>query len=142
MSTARALRRTYESLSIGDSASLKHAISAPDVASFARLSGDHNPLHVDATYAKATPFKKRVVHGLFLGSLVSQLIGMKLPGAYALLMKESLTFAKPVFIGDTVVVKASIVHKSDAARLIELSVEIARKGDMVASGGAHVRLLH
>jgi acyl dehydratase len=138
---SRAASRTYASIRVGDTASVRHRIVSKDVHAFSRLSGDKNPLHVEEKYAKTTQFEKRVVHGFYLGSLVSQLVGMKLPGTYALLMKETLEFRKPVFIGETVVVHASVAHKSDAAQLVELAVEIRCKNDVVASGSAHVRVL-
>src|SRR3990167_3301720 len=104
--------RTFESIAIGENASLNHTITAEDVHAFAVVSGDHNQLHVDDAYAKATSFGQRVVHGMFLGALVSQLVGMHLPGKRALLMKESLEFKKPVHIGDTVTVSGTVLAKS------------------------------
>lgn len=141
MSVAKAAVRTYASLKTGESASLKRTITAKDVDAFAELSGDHNPLHVEPEYAKETQFKRVVVHGMFLGALVSQLVGMNMPGAYSLLMKETLEFKKPVFIDDTVAVVGTIVHKSPAARLVEISIEISRKSEVIASCTVHVRLL-
>lgn len=137
----RAVKRSFAQLSIGQSASIKRTVTKKNVSAFALVSGDHNPLHVDEKYAKGTQFERVVVHGMFLGSLVSQLVGMKLPGAYSLLMKEMLEFKKPVFIGDTVVVTGTIAHKSDAARLVEIRVEITRIDELVALGSVHVRLL-
>lgn len=133
--------RTLESIAIGESATLARTITAANVDAFAELSGDNNPLHVDEAYAQKTVFGKRVVHGMLLGGLVSQLVGMQLPGRRALLLKESLEFKKPVFIGDTVVVKGKVTHKSDAAQLVELSIEILRNKEVVALGDVHVRLL-
>ena len=133
--------RTFESLKIGDSASLEHHITEQDIALFSELSGDYNPLHVDDSYASKAGFRKRVVHGFFLGSLVSQLIGMQLPGKYALLMRESLEFKKPVFINETVVVMGTIAAKSDATKIIELSITVTRGHDTIATGSTHVRVV-
>jgi|SRR3989338_2634626 len=136
-----AARRTYASLRVGESASVERTITTKDMQAFADLSGDYNPLHMDAAYAKKTPLGSRTVHGMMLGALVSQLVGMKLPGKYALLVKESLEFAKPLLVGETVKVTATICHKSDVMRVIELTIEVTRKGDRIASGSAYARVL-
>ncbi len=133
--------RTFESLKIGDAASVARAIGEDDIAQFSELSGDHNPLHVDDSYAGTTSFKRRVVHGMFIGSLVSQLVGMRLPGKYALLMRESLEFKNPAFIGDAIVVAGTIVAKSEATKVIELAITVTRGETTIAIGSAHVRVL-
>ena len=133
--------RTFESLMVGESASIRHVISEQNVAQFADLSGDHNPLHVDDSYASGTSFGKRVVHGMFIASLVSELVGMRLPGKYALLMRESLEFKKPIFINETVNVMGTIVAKSEATRIIELAISVTRGDVSVVTGSAHVRVL-
>lgn len=137
----RSAKRTFASIKIGDTASIRRPITAADIRAFARLSGDSNPLHTDDAYARKTAFRKRVVHGFFLGSLVSRLIGMRLPGAYSLLVRETLEFKKPVFAGDILDVRASVAHTSAAGRLVELAIEIQRKRDLVCSGSAHVHML-
>ena len=131
----------FESLKIGDTASLTHRITEQDVSRFSELSGDFNPLHTDDEYAREASFGKRVVHGFFLGSLVSQIVGMRLPGKYALLMRESLEFKKPAFIGETVAVTGIITAKSEATKLIELSMTVTRAGEIIAAGTAHVRVM-
>jgi acyl dehydratase len=140
--SALAHRRKLSSIKVGETASLRHSITAGDIRAFARLSGDRNPLHADAAYAKTTAFKRPVVHGMFLGALVSRLIGMKLPGAYSLMMRESLDFKKPVFIGDTIIVLAKVVHASPATGIVELAVDIRKnEGDLAGSGAVLVRVL-
>src|SRR3989344_8126669 len=133
--------REFESLTIGESASVERTIRAQDVQAFAEISGDYRPLHMDDAYALASLFRKRVVHGSFLSSLVSQLVGMKLPGKYALLMRESLEFKKPVFIGDTIVVLGTIIAKSEATRVIELAIVVRRGEEVVATGSVHASVL-
>ena len=132
---------TFESLQVGDYASIDCPITEEDIASFAKLSGDQNPLHVDASYAARTPFGKKIAHGMLLGAFVSQLIGMKLPGHHALLMKESLEFKKPVQSGDLITVRGVVTHKSNATRLIELGFTLIRGDDTIAVGNAQVRVL-
>jgi acyl dehydratase len=131
----------FDDIKKGDSTSFGITIKENDLQKFAEISGDFNPLHVDEAYAKGTEFGGRIVHGMFLGALVSRLVGMELPGKKALLLKETLEFKKPARIGDRVTVKGSVVHKSEALRLVELSVEIRTEKDLLANGSAHVRVL-
>ena len=84
----------------GDRAEIKVDITDKLVRDFSEWSGDKNPLHVDAEYAQATRFHRRVAHGMSFGSLFSRLIGMNIPGPGALWVSQSFKFLKPVFIGD------------------------------------------
>ena len=133
--------RTFESLKVGESASLLHQITEQDIGQFSRLSGDYNPLHSDDSYAREAGFASLVVHGMFIGALVSQIVGMRLPGKYALLMRESLEFKKPVFIGETLVIEGTIAAKSEATKIIELSIIVTRGGEIIVLGNVHVRVL-
>ena len=141
MKNTAAREVVYASLVEGEQASFSHLITEADVDIFASLSGDHNPLHTDDTYAATTQFGKRVVHGMLLGSLVSRLVGMHLPGRYALLVKETLEFKKPVLIGDTVMVTGTLTRKSDATKLIDIQVVIAVGDTVVTRGEVMVRML-
>ena len=133
--------RTYASFTVGENAFFEHAISAKDVRAFADISGDHNELHTDAAYAKTTQFKEIVVHGMYLGVLVSRLVGMQLPGKYCLLVKETLEFKNPVHVGQSVRVSGTIAHKTDAAQLLEISVVIKRGDEIVAEGSVLTKVL-
>lgn len=137
----RAHVHSLESIQVGDHESIECPITEEIIASFAETSGDRNPLHVDEAYAASTPFKKRIVHGMLLGAFVSQLIGMKLPGNNALLVKESLEFKKPAYAGDVVTVRGVVTHKSDATSLIELEFTLVRGDETLAVGNALVRVL-
>lgn len=132
--------RAFESLTAGEKASFERTITEADIRTFAELSGDHNPLHTDDAYAATTPFGARVVHGMFIGALVSRLVGMHLPGKRALLVKESLEFKKPVHIGDTVKVEGVIARMSSAMRIIELDIRICVKDTVAAIGQVHVQV--
>ena len=80
---------------------------------FAALSGDHNPLHVDAAFARQTSFQKPVAHGMLLASYVSTLVGMHLPGPGALWTRQSFRWPAAVFAGDTVELTLRVTHKSE-----------------------------
>jgi acyl dehydratase len=137
----QAADRTFESIEVRETCVRERTITAEDIEIFAKLSGDYNPLHVDAAYATQTQFNKPVVHGMLLGALVSELVGMHLPGMRCLLVKESLEFKLPVFANDTVRIEGVIVHKSEAARLLEIKITITRGADTVAEGVVHAKVL-
>jgi acyl dehydratase len=139
--TGSASDRDFASLVVGEEASFLHRLSVQDVDAFAELSGDYNPLHVDDAYAETTLFGKRIVHGMFLGALFSQAIGMQLPGTRSLLVRQSMEFKKPVFIGDEIEVKVMLAMKSEATRLVELRLTISRVEETVATGSAHVKVI-
>lgn len=133
--------KNFNDLKIGDSAFFERLVTKEDVEKFANLSGDYNPLHFDEKYAAKTKFKGPIVHGLFLGALVSRLIGMELPGQKTLLLKTELEFKKPARVGDKVLVKGQVVHKSLALKLLEISIEILKGQERLVAGSAHVQVL-
>lgn len=129
-------------LKVGQTESIARTITADDVMAFARLSGDHNALHVDDEFAARTEFGQRVVHGFLNASLLSTLIGMKLPGRGALYVSQGIEFTKPVFIGDTVEARATVEKIDRDTRLVTLKTEIVRsEDDCVMRGTATVKVL-
>ena len=135
-------RDRLEELHPGYSDSVSRMITAEDVAEFARLSGDYNALHVDDEFAARTEFEQRVVHGFLHASLLSTLVGMKIPGHGALYLSQSFDFTKPVFIGDTVEARG-VVEKIDyTTRILTIKTEIINQhGDRVLKGTAKVKVL-
>jgi 3-hydroxybutyryl-CoA dehydratase len=97
-----------EDLSIGMSALYAKTISEADIVMYAGVSGDTNPVHMNAEFAEQTMFKERIAHGMLSASLLSTIFGTKLPGPGSIYMNQSLNFKAPVCIGDTVTAKATI----------------------------------
>ena len=123
MSTAVATpMRDFAAIRVGDKASLTKTIAEQDLARFAATSGDYNPLHMEADFARQTSFQQRVVHGMLVASYVSTLVGMDLPGPGALWTQQSFRWIAPVFIGDTLEITLEVTHKSEGMRTIALSV--------------------
>jgi 3-oxoacyl-[acyl-carrier protein] reductase len=112
----------FEAIQPGDTAVIRKTLTTEDVAAFAGLSGDYNPLHMEDGFARQTHLRKRVVHGMLVASYVSTLIGMQMPGAGALWVEQSFRWRNPVFIGDSIEVTLKVVHKSGGSRT--LSIEI------------------
>ena len=102
------MRYDVTELYIGQSAEFTKTISESDVYLFAGITGDHNPMHVNDIYAKQSRFGERIVHGLLSSSLISTVIGTKLPGNGTIYVEQNLVFKAPVVFGDTVSAKVEV----------------------------------
>ncbi len=137
-SAIRAFR--FEELAIGQSDSLMRTIMARDVALFADVSGDDNPIHLSDSYAANTRFGQRIAHGMFTASLVSALLGTRLPGPGAIYLSQTLTFLAPVKIGDIVMAKVEVVELVIDKRRARLFCECLVDGKPVLEGEAWIAL--
>ncbi len=124
----------WEEIKIGDTASFSKQWKQTDVEVFAELSGDHNPLHLDRMYAATTKFGAPIVHGMLIAALGSQLVGMYLPGKRCLLLKNEITFKKPVYIDDVITVSGIVETKSDSTKVLSIGLSFHNKTDLVAEG--------
>jgi 3-hydroxybutyryl-CoA dehydratase len=100
----------FEDLAVGQEASLSKTVTEADIVNFAELSGDRNPVHLDAAYAAKTMFKERIAHGMLSAAYISAVFGMKLPGPGAIYISQTLNFRAPVKIGDTVVATVKLAE--------------------------------
>ena len=91
----------FDDLKVGMSERLKKTIAASDVVGFAQLTGDRNPIHLSEHFAARTAFGRRIAHGLYTASLISAVLGTRLPGPGAIYISQTLNFRSPVRIGDT-----------------------------------------
>jgi 3-hydroxybutyryl-CoA dehydratase len=103
--------KKYEEFNVGDTASMTKTVTEADVMAFAKITGDFNPMHVNEEFAKKSRFGKRIAHGCLSSGLISAVLGMKLPGPGALYAGQTVKFTKPVFFGDTITAKATVVEK-------------------------------
>lgn len=103
----------YEELELGMSAVLSRTVQATDIANFAGVSGDTNPVHLSEEFAANTIVEGRICHGILTASFISALIGTKLPGPGCLYVSQSLRFKGPVRIGDTVNTRVTISELQD-----------------------------
>ncbi|MBI4383438.1 MAG: MaoC family dehydratase [Nitrospinae bacterium] len=125
----------FEAIRIGDEAKIAHTVTEQDVRAFADLTGDHNPLHMDGSFAARTVFKNRVVHGMFTASFIATVIGVLLPGPGALIHSLEFDFKKPVRIGDIIEAKVTVVQKVDGARMLALQTSVANQHSQVVLKG-------
>ena len=127
MTSAREI--AFEDLSPGVSADISWTAEVAEIESFANLSGDRNPLHMDGAYARERGFADRVAHGFLLGAKVSALIGMFLPGRRCLLVEESLNFPNPVYPGDEVTLSGEVVDTHTDLALVSLEIRGEKKDE-------------
>jgi 3-oxoacyl-[acyl-carrier protein] reductase len=132
----------FDQVKEGQEESLTRTITEEDLRRFVELTGDNNPLHVDADFASGTSFKEVVVHGMLGASFISTVIGTKLPGPGALWVSQAVEFHLPVRLGDTLTVVCAVLKKHPRDRLLELDTRITNQhGQVVLSGGGKVKVL-
>ncbi len=129
----------YDDIKLGQSARLLRTLTLADIQAFAAVSGDVNPAHMDAAYANDTLFHGLIAHGMWGGALISTLLGTQFPGPGTIYLEQVLHFTKPVRIGDTLTVTATVVSKDDATKKVELDCQVVnQKGEHVLHGTAKV----
>lgn len=118
-------------------ASLTREVTAADVETFARLTGDDNPVHLDESYAAGTRFGRRIAHGILAAGLISAVLGSKLPGPGAIYLHQSLDFKLPVFLGDTITAEVEVVEVRPDKPIVTLDTRcLNQDGKVVLSGRA------
>ena len=128
-----------EDLSIGMTSSYEKTVTANDIEVFAGVTGDTNPVHLDAEYAATTPFKARIAHGMFTGGLISAALAMDLPGPGTIYLSQDLQFKRPVCIGDQLSVVLTAIEKHSEKPIVTLSCEVTNQdGKAVVIGTAKV----
>ena len=106
---------------VGANASLTKTFTDEDVKTFAEISGDHNPIHLDDDFAATTPFERRLVHGMLTAGMLSAVLGMQLPGPGSIYLKQELNFRAPVFIGDTITATVTVTKVREDKPIITLN---------------------
>jgi acyl dehydratase len=130
---------TYEEITHGQRASYSREVTEREVQLFAAVSGDVNPVHLDAAYAATTRFGERIAHGMLTGAFVSAAIALELPGPGTIYLGQDLRFRLPVKLGDVITVKLEVTDKRDRRRMVTLDCQVLNQHDkLVASGTAEV----
>ena len=130
-------------LFVGQSAYFSKTISESDVYGFAGIVGDFNSVHVNEIVAQKSIFGKRVAHGMLVGSLVSTVLGTKLPGEGTIYLEQNFQFLKPVYFGDTVTATVTVLEiLNEEKGIYKLDTTIVNQnGDMTHKGYAVVKYL-
>jgi len=131
--------RTIDEIAVGDHASIERTLSAADIQLFAAMSGDVNPTHLDADFAASTPFRNVVAHGMWAASLISAVLGTRLPGPGTAYVSQTLEFLAPVHVGDTLTVTVTVSRCDRRERQVVLDCRcVNSNGQPVMSGEATV----
>lgn len=127
---------------VGTRATRTRTITEADITLFADISGDRNPVHLDAEYAARSPFGQRIAHGFLTGALVSAVLGMDLPGPGSIYVGQTLKFLAPVYIGDIVTASVEVLTVREEKRLVILRTDcINQKGALVLTGEATIKYM-
>lgn len=131
--------RTFDEIAVGDSASIERTLSLEDIQLFALMSGDLNPQHLDAEFAASTRFHGVIAHGMWGASLISAVLGTRLPGPGAVYLGQTLRFRAPVRVADTLVISVTVTARDSARRIITLACACTnQEGTAVIEGEATV----
>lgn len=126
----------FEELSVGQEASSSNRVTADVISAFADVSGDRNPVHVDADYAATTIFKERIAHGMLSAAYISAVFGMQLPGPGAIYISQTMNFKAPVKIGDDVVTTVKIAELVPEKKRARFECVCSVNGKPVVQGEA------
>jgi 3-hydroxybutyryl-CoA dehydratase len=126
----------FEDLSVGQEASISNTVTADVISAFAAVSGDRNPVHVDADYAATTMFKEPIAHGMLSAAYISAVFGMRLPGPGAIYISQTLNFKAPVKIGDEVVTTVKVAELIPEKRRAKFDCVCTVNGKPVVQGEA------
>ena len=128
----------YSALEVGQTASFEKFVEERDIQLFAAMSGDRNPVHLDAEFAAGTPFKERIAHGMFSGALISAAVACTLPGPRTIYLGQSVKFTRPGELGVSLTVRLEILEKLPKNR-VRIATRVFNQNDeQVVDGEAEV----
>ena len=131
--------KAFDDISVGDSAELTRTLKTEDIELFAVMSGDVNPAHVDEEYARSDEFHEIIAYGMWGGALISAVLGTELPGPGTIYLNQSLSFRRPLGLGDTVTVRVTVTEKFAGNKRIKLDcLCLNQDGGVVIEGQAEV----
>ncbi len=134
-------KNSFESLKLGMTSDVSKVITELDIANFAQVSGDFNPVHMNEEYAKTTMFAGRIAHGMLSASFISTVLGTKLPGSGSIYLSQTLKFKAPVRIGDLVTARVEIIDIVQEKRIVTLKTVCTVKDQVVIDGEATLKIL-
>lgn len=128
----------FADIQAGDKASLAKTVTEWDIYSFAGITGDFNPVHVNAEFAKGTMFKERIAHGMLSAGFISAVLGTELPGINTIYLSQELSFKAPVKIGDTVTATVEVLEKIEGKNRLVLRTTVTNQDGKVVTDGKAV----
>jgi len=130
----------YEELKVGDAAEMAKTVTETDIALFAGVTGDFNPVHIDAVAAEQSMFGGRIAHGMLSAGFISAVLGMRLPGPGSIYLSQTLRFTKPVRIGDTITARVEVAELMPKRRVRLTTTCRNQQGETVVEGEAVVMM--
>nr|WP_241244251.1 MaoC family dehydratase [Marinitoga sp. 38H-ov] len=129
----------YEEIKLNQIYEVKRKITANMVETFAEITGDKNPVHLDENFASKTMFKNRIVHGILSVGLISAVLGMEFPGPGTIYMKQDSKFLKPIYLDEEITIRIVVKEKiEEKSRLILTTQIIKEDGSLAVDGEALV----
>ena len=128
----------FAELKVGDKGSLSKTVSEHDIYAFAGITGDFNPIHVDAEFAKGTMFKERIAHGMLGAGFISAVLGTVMPGPTNVYLSQEIVFKAPVKIGDTVTATCELIEKIEAKKRLIFRTTVTNQNDVLVIDGKAV----
>lgn len=135
-----AIKYYLEDLEVGMSATTSMTITGEQIDTFAKITGDFNPIHVDEDAAKAAGFDGRIAHGALSASLISAVLGNDLPGPGAVFVELNLRFRRPAMIGDVVTAVAKVEEINERTGRVKMKCHCEVGGKQICRGDAGVIL--
>lgn len=129
----------FDELKEGAAASLRRVLTPELHEAVLRTFGDRNPLHTDDAYARARGFQGRLAHGTAVAGMISELVGLHLPGPGCLEHSMTLEFQSPVYVGDALLLTAELAQKSEAARTVVVKISVLNETTGKAAAAARVQ---
>lgn len=128
----------YSALEVGQTASFEKTVGERDIQLFAAMSGDRNPVHLDAEFAAGTLFRERIAHGMFSGALISAAVACTMPGPGTIYLGQTMKFTRPVKFGDTLTVQLEILEKLPKFRVRIGTRVVNQRDEIVVDGEAEI----
>ena len=135
------MQTTYDparELQVGDTASMSKLVSDEDVRTFAEISGDKNPVHLDDDFAATTFFKRRIAHGALSGALISAVLGMLMPGPGTIYLSQTLNFKAPVYIGEEITARLEVTAYRADKRIATFKTQVFNQDEKLVLDGEAV----
>ena len=128
---------TFDELEIGQKAEYTRRVTEEEILLFAKVSGDTNPVHLDEEFAAATQFGGRIAHGMLTGAFISAAVALNMPGPGSIYLGQTMSFKRPVMIGDTLTVKLEVASKREGKNIAVLNCNVVNQhGKTVVKGEA------
>lgn len=127
-------------IKIGDEYSETFSYTQEDVITFSELSGDKNPIHLDADFAATTMFKKPIIHGILGASVLSKILGMHFPGQGSIYLKQDIDFKRPMYVNTLYVALLKVIDINPDKHIAIIETKIIEKesGKVNVLGNAHI----